>query len=307
MARIDYIGKAEYCYANSAAMLLAASDRTIPPATIEVCCGIGLSAFVEPENNWLFFSPFVVAPDAGLTRAFDLLGFDIDHQSLTPKAAIDNLPALLARGPVLIGPVDMGHLSYNPRRSTGADHFIVIYGQDDNDFLLHDPYGYPNVRLSADKLLAAWKAETIDYKQADCQYWQSPRAVKSLTSNQLADRVWQFFREIYKQIELKRATDKMAIGAEAIRQTATALADGILASSAVDFLTGFSLPLAAKRANDYATFLARTQPDFARLKFDLADQFGNAQSDLTADETAAAVADLRRIADLETRVAGLLQ
>ena len=301
MSPPGYIGKAEYCYANSAAMLLAATGATVSPEAIEVCCGIGLSGFIGPGGR-LFFSPSVIAPDSGLSRAFDLLGFQVDHGSFDPDEALAGLGKLLNRGPVLIGPVDMGQLSYNPNRSAGADHFVLVYGQDGGGFRLHDPYGFPNVRLAGDDLLVAWRAEAVDYKQSACQFWQSPRRIQDLTKDQVAGRVWQFFREIYQQISQGRAGNRTVIGAEAINQTARALAAGNLSKPAIGFLTGFSLPLAAKRAGDYAAYLASARPEFARLKLELADQFGVSQSQLASGNIRAAAASLKLIANLEAEV-----
>ncbi len=42
---ISYIGNGDYCYANAAAMLLAANSENIAPSRIEVLGGVGLGAF----------------------------------------------------------------------------------------------------------------------------------------------------------------------------------------------------------------------------------------------------------------------
>ena len=54
MQHMKYVGKAEYCFANSAAMLLDSIGETVCPEVIEVGCGIGLSAFLEEETGNLF-------------------------------------------------------------------------------------------------------------------------------------------------------------------------------------------------------------------------------------------------------------
>lgn len=51
-----YIGKSEYCYANSAAMLLASAGYTVPPGTIEVLTGMGVgAAWIEASDALLAY------------------------------------------------------------------------------------------------------------------------------------------------------------------------------------------------------------------------------------------------------------
>ncbi len=95
------------------------------------------------------------------------------------------------------------------------------------------------------------------------------------------------------------------LGAEAIVHIADSLAAGSLAEPAEKFLTGFQLPLAAKRAHDYAVFLAPSYLEFAECKFELAANFGKAHSRLVGGDKAAASKALKHIADLEERVARL--
>ena len=307
MRHIKYIGKAEYCFANSAAMLLNFIDETVCPEIIEVGCGIGLSAFLEEGTNNLFFSPFVVAPDEGLNRSFSILGFSVDNGSFKANSALVGLRDLLKSGPTVIGPIDMGYMTYNPGRADGADHFVLVYDVNDNDeFLIHDPYGYPNVRLAAGELLEAWRAEKIDYKAKAFQYWHAPKRSNRKDAEQIRDGVWNFFHEMYAKIAELKQGGNILLGAEAVSHVADSLATGSLAEAGEKFLTGFQLPLAAKRANDYASFFVSSRPEFAACKFELAETFGKAHSWLVAGNKAAASKAFKNIASLEERVAGLL-
>ena len=305
MQHMEYIGKAEYCFANSAAMLLGSIGETIRPEIIEVGCGIGLSAFLEDKTDNLFFSPFVVAPDEGLSRSLNILGFSIDNGSFEASSALTGLRNLLKSGPAVIGPADMGYMTYNPGRAAGADHFVLVYGTDADEFLIHDPYGYPNVRLAASELLEAWRAEAIGYKAKAFQYWHAPKRSSRPDEGQVRAGVWEFFQEIYTKIAGLKQEGSSLLGTEAIGCVADSLATGSLAEPAEKFLTGFQLPLAAKRANDYAAFFAPSHPEFAECKFELASSFGRAHSRLVAGKKAAASKALKYIADLEERVARL--
>ena len=305
MQHMKYVGKAEYCFANSAAMLLDSIGEIVCPEVIEVGCGIGLSAFLEAETGNLFFSPFVVAPDEGLSRSLNILGFSFDNGSFEAGSALSGLRELLKNGPVVIGPVDMGHMTYNPVRAAGADHFVLVYGAEGDEFLIHDPAGYPHVRLVASSLLEAWQAEAIGYKAKACQYWHAPQKSSRPDEEQVRIAVWSFFREMYAKIASLKEGGSPLLGAEAIVHIADSLAAGSLAEPAEKFLTGFQLPLAAKRASDYATFFAPSYSEFAECKFELAASFGKAHSRLASGNKVAASKALKRIAALEEQVARL--
>ena len=73
------------------------------------------------------------------------------------------LRAAIQHSPVLIGPLDMGYLTYNPYAFGGADHFLVVLTVEHNHVLVHDPKGFPYATLPLEDLLKAWRAERIDY------------------------------------------------------------------------------------------------------------------------------------------------
>lgn len=305
---ITYIGKSEYCYANSLAMLLAAIDDSQPPATIEVCAGIGLGAFTPPESDCLFFSPLAMAPDAGLEQAARVLGFELKFQSCgsNAAAALDSLKLLLPAGPVMVGPVDIGCLS-DRRQPNGGDHFAVVYDYNDGRFELHDPAGYPNLQLPSEVLGQAWQADQIDYKKAAFQCWYQPRRITQPSPLRVADETWLFFRDIYQRSRQLGQKQGRLTGPAAIRQTADALSHDQLSPDGLGFLTKFQLPLAARRAGDYADLFRLRRPQFAQLKLDLARSFGAAYSKLVEADQKAAAQELERIADLETQVEELFQ
>ena len=109
----------------------------------------------------------------------------------------------------------MGYMTYNPGRADGADHFVLVYGVNDNDeFLIHDPYGYPNVRLAAGELLEAWRAEKIDYKAKPFQYWHAPKRSNRTDAEQIRVGVWSFFHEMYAKIAELKQQGNTLLGAE---------------------------------------------------------------------------------------------
>ena len=60
----------------------------------------------------------------------------------------------------------MGHLTYNPNHTIlyGVDHFVTVYGIDDQYLYLHDPAGFACMKVAFNDVLEAWKAAAIDYK-----------------------------------------------------------------------------------------------------------------------------------------------
>src|SRR5215510_7581102 len=98
-----YVGNAAYCYANTTAMLLASIGESVSPSLIEVLTGVGLGAWWDRSSRLAFFDS--VAPDVGVSRALDLLGFDCLEQAGDEgdPPPLDELRRALAAGPVALG------------------------------------------------------------------------------------------------------------------------------------------------------------------------------------------------------------
>lgn len=300
-----YIGKAEYCYANSAAMLLAQAGNHIKPEMLEVGAGIGLSAFLQVDSDILFFSPLAVSPDVGLTRSLKTFGFNVQETSFSRDSFADGLVTLLAEGPVLLGPLDMGYLLYNPERARGADHFVLAYESRDGRVYIHDPAGYPNVSLTFEELLLAWAAQDIAYKQGPFHCWYAPKIDHSPSSQQASDAIWDFYGYIYTESTRLAEQNGRIIGTDAMIKTAEAFRTNANSRVSIDMLIHFQLPLAAKRANDYAEFFEHSQPEFSRIKRLLAAAFGDAQSYLAQGDLVQASDAVARIAEYEDSVSKL--
>lgn len=278
--KIKYIGKAEYCYANSTAMLLASIGENISPSKIEVLSGVGLGVFLDENSNSLFFSNLCAKPDEGVSRALAILGFSYDERNVdTPdNPPFEKLKEVLALGPAILGPLDLGLLVYNPSSTgaTGADHFVLAYAMDDERVYLNDPYGFPQVSLTFDQLKEAWQAEKILYKRGYYRFWFNPKRIKSPTENQIYESAMRSFSEIYKASREKATRDKRLIGSEAILHEAGRIRQGIATPDEIGFLPGFMLPMSASRALDYADFFDPHNQKLAELKRAQASLFGKA-------------------------------
>jgi hypothetical protein len=294
---IAYTGKAEYCYANAASMLLASIGDQQAPQLIEVLTGVGLGAVLEP-GDVLFLSQ--VPPDIGLDHAFDRLGVHVQEHASAEDAEPpwQELVAALVDGPALLGPVDLAQLPYVPwpPEEPGADHYVLAYALRDGEVWLHDPYGFPHVHLSQAALERAWRADAIAYRRGRYRWWSAPRRERALTTTGVAEAALRGFHHDYQTA----ANGPWVTGTTAIRQTATTLRGSGLDAGRLGLLREFGLPLGAVRASHYATFFAEHgHHDLARIKDQQAQLLGAVFCDAAGGDLAALADGLERLADLE--------
>lgn len=278
-----YIGNGAYCYANSLAMALAAAGDDREPGFLECLTTVGIGAFDEPASDGalIFFSNY--APDLGVSLALTTLGyaFDRSHCRLDEDpdgvASLERLRACLRHGPVIAGPLDMGHLVYIPghERASGADHYVVVHGATDEEVLLHDPAGYPYMAIHHADFLAAWRAEAIGYGQGVYSLWGNLRRERHPGA---AEIFAETDRRIAAHLREQQAggAGGAASGPAIIRDLAArARREGIPASRWGHFAY-FALPLGAIRCTDFAEFYGPHDPERAALKTDQARAFGAA-------------------------------
>ena len=207
--KLPYIGNGAYCYANSTSMLLAHTGEDVSPSTIEVLTGVGLSASLKKKNGSLYFNNQTLLPDLGISKALEILGFEYQNKvSKTEESfPINELKKDLVKMPAILGPVDMGYLSYNPRHKylKGADYYVFAYEIKGDEVFLHDPAGFPFVSLSINDLRNAWKANGIGYKRGYYRYitaikriiYTGVTLIYSNVCNIFIDISYIKFREIY--------------------------------------------------------------------------------------------------------------
>lgn len=167
---LPYTGNGAYCYANSLHMMLHSTDHPALPTAGQLEClttmPFGFMALRLGDDVMFFPNNPETEPDAGLTRAISYLGWACDEwHGGTPDEAVAHLRDALNHSPVLIGPVDMGGLTYIPWRedAVGSDHYVAALGIEGDSVQVHDPAGWPFALISLDALIEAWKAEKIGY------------------------------------------------------------------------------------------------------------------------------------------------
>ena len=300
---VPFYGNGPYCYSNSTSMLLASSGENIPSAEIEVYTGVGLGAFLIPNEKLLFFSNLANPPDKGITRALSLLGFEFKETFLDQPGnpPYDKLASDLKTSPAVLGPLDMGYLSHNPlhKRMLGADHFVLAYGSDKDGLLIHDPEGFPNVRVSFSQFETAWRAESIGYRRGYYRYWASSRRVRHPDKEQLYFATLKSFKDIYVEGEKLSSTMKWPVDQDAILMLSKHVKNDKVSPSERGFMVFFAFRLGARRALGYANFFAERNPGLAELKRTQAELFGRSQSQAVDRKWGGLLGSLNLLAETE--------
>lgn len=303
-----YVGNGHYCYANVTAMLLASIGERVAPGPIEALSGMGLGASWHASADLIFFG--TTLPDLGITRALGLLGFEAVERASADgdPPPLDALAEALEAGPAILGPIDLGLLLYQPGkgRANGVDHFVLAYALEDDEVSLHDPAGFPHVSLSVDDLVAAWRAEQIGYRRGAFRWWTAPRRVGHPTDEEMARNAIEAFAAIYREANRDTPPGAASVGGTAILRLAERVRSGELPPSLYGHMTGFALPVAARRADDFAAFFAPRAPDLADLKEVQARLFGRAQTLLVRRDRAGAADTFAALAAVEDQIHDLL-
>lgn len=295
-----------YCYANSTAMLLSSIDEAVSPRLVEVLSGVGLGAFISADVL-PFFSGLGGLPDEGISRALRILGFASEETAFEMPAsapAFAQLRSDLASGPVLLGPLDMTYLTYNPTRPgfPGVDHFVLVFGQTNDRFLIHDPAGFGNVFISESELQTAWRADAIGYKRGYYRSWTNPRRASTPTDMEIFKAAMSAFKELYAGARARAASSGRPHDEAAFAEMARWMSGGMLTAAQRGHLTKFALPLGVKRALDYADFFETRHPSLAALKRHQAAAFGRCLSCIMMDEKNGAFDEFQNLATLEIKI-----
>ncbi len=134
-----YTGSSAYCYTNSLHMALVGAGgdpHEVPDVGFLECLTTQPfgNLFIRSDAGPVpLFSSGGMDPDAGLSHALQALGWTCqDTRGGDGDTALARLRAAVRDTPALAGPIDMGHLTHNPRYAgaAGADHFVVVLQVD---------------------------------------------------------------------------------------------------------------------------------------------------------------------------------
>lgn len=299
-----YVGSGDYCYANSLHMSLlggGADPATLPaPGFLECLTTMPFgNAYLKGPALFLFDG---FDPHRGLTRALETLGWSCClEQGGDERVALERLRAAVQHGPVLLGPLDMGYLAYNPsaRFAAGADHFLVVLEVEADHVRVHDPKGFPYATLPFEPLLNAWRAEHIGYVDASYIMRSDFRPVETVSRQQMIARTLPLIRA---NVQWDPNSSEVAGGVRALGILVQTLRDKV-----PDHLSGhllyFALPLAVRRNLDARAFLLEGgRPEAAHLLDQQARLLGQAQYPAAQRDWSTVASLIEQVADVEQRL-----
>ena len=267
-----YFGDVSLCYSYSLAMALDGYDFKADFLEAIMVMGNGASIVKEDERHPLVFFDNGM-PDLSISHSLKILGFDYEDFYLKDKSEVDleevkgKLETFLSNGPVVLGPLDMGHLTYNPNHTIlyGVDHFVTVYAVDGQHLYLHDPAGFACMKVTFNDIIEAWKAEAIDYKRGAYSMWGNFKKVKSPCQTEIYQETARIMRNRYLNGQ-----------SGVLKYYAKAVAENGLNTEQKQLHQYFSFKLAAVRNLYLSKFLKDHEPEGARLKEELATLFGQA-------------------------------
>ena len=294
-----YFGDVSLCYSYSLAMALDAYGYDFKAEFLEaiMVMGNGASIVKEDEQHPLVFFDNGM-PDLSISHSLKILGFDYEDFYLKDGAEVDleeikrKLETFLSNGPVVLGPLDMGHLTYNPNHTIlyGVDHFVTVYDIDDQYLYLHDPAGFACMKVAFSDILEAWKAEAIDYKRGAYSMWGNFEKVKSPSQTQIYQETASIMRARYLDGQ-----------SNVLECYAKAVAENGLNTEQKQLHQYFSFKLAAVRNLYLSKFLKDHDPEGAKLKEELATLFGQAHLSCLKEDYQELAHLLYQIAEVDGR------
>ena len=313
---LHYVGSGPYCYADSMAMALAAAGAVYDPGYLECLTAVGVGACWEPapDGPLPFFSGGGLAPDAGIDAALGALGWGFEagrgpaEADPDGSASLARLCAFLRDGPVIVGPLDMGLLLYQPGHEhlAGADHYGVVYAATDDEVFLHDPAGYPYASLPVGDFVRAWRAETVGYRLGSFSMWgcfrrerhPTPDEVFAATDGLIAECLRRETGGARRETGDDEASEQ---GPAAMRRLAGLVRDQGVPGSLFPHLGSFLFPVSARRCSDYARFYGPYDAERASIKAAQGRAIGAANAAMMRKEWERMAAALDEVADQEAR------
>ena len=294
-----YFGDVSLCYSYSLAMALDAYGYDFKADFLEAIMAMGNGASIvkeDEEHPLVFFDNGM--PDLSISHSLKILGFDYEDFYLKDGTEVDleeikgKLETFLSNGPVVLGPLDMGHLTYNPNHTIlyGVDHFVTVYALDGQYLYLHDPAGFACMKVTFNDILEAWKAEAIDYKRGAYSMWGNFRKDKSPSQTQIYQETARIMRDRYLDGQ-----------SNVLECYAKAVAENGLNTEQKQLHQYFSFKLAAVRNLYLSRFLKNHDPEGARLKEELATLFGQAHLSCLKEDYQELAHLLYQIAEVDGR------
>lgn len=259
MVHTSYIGSGPYCYANCLSMLLGKDSPSTAVIEFATCSPFGMEII---GGDLVFFDPYGWTPLEGIETALKSMGWKSTLIiNKDEDEALERLKREVKNGPVFVGPVEMGHLGYQPGNNgpIGADHYVVVLSvtDDDNMIELHDPHGFPYATLPMSDFMRAWKAESLGYGKPYMMRANFHKAEQQVSEEEVIRRTiehglrWLSMRGTHEDMPPNSSGNQVAALnlASMVQKSYTPALRG--------HLTYFAVRVGARRAADAASCLAR--------------------------------------------------
>ncbi|WP_136806059.1 hypothetical protein [Desulfosediminicola flagellatus] len=306
---INYLGNSAYCFSNSLKICLEnAGMENIPNVgLIEALTGMPFGAtFLDLQNPVFFPSPSKIDPEKGLSLAMESLGWSCTTEQIEEEAnAKKSLVNAVKAGPVLVGPIDMGGLSYDPNRSIkqGGDHFVVVTNINNGWVELHDPQLFPCAILPINDFLDTWNAKEISYSTHPYTLRFDFRKFLDLSLDETIANHLHTVRHLMKHEEIGGI---VYCGSEAFLKVAE-LINGTTNRDFTNTLVNFCFPLGARRCIDGSNYFSKAKNDNAAVLMEQkAKLFGNAQYYAVQENWESLVRVMNELALLEPEIAQII-
>jgi hypothetical protein len=296
---VPFYGRMSYCLIRSIHMVLESKDLEARTDWLECVSGEPFGfAYVRSPQHVLVVNGFEYH-FAGqhllktLGYAYRLSGAANDEQALTA------LREALREGPVVLGMLDMGYLTYSAshQHAHGADHAIVALGFEGDKLIVHDPDGYVAVPLPISDLLEGWKRDI--YTGIPYGMWQIGERERVPSQ----DEIWQATIERAKQNFGRPSADMgyqtIFCGPEGMLTFAQDLSDN--PELPIGGLPFFSWRVSAQRCFDSASFVSERLPQASQIRRQQAFLYGKLQAASVAGERSKIIELMKEQADLEAR------
>lgn len=277
---IPFCGRMSYCYSKCLKMILDWKGDQYPLPFLECLTTVPFGfVYIAGERGGFAVNGF--NPHLGVRRALEALGYRYQFRWFEDEAqALSHLRSALEEGPVILGPVDMGYLSYSPwrRLQAGSDHYLVLTHFDGETPIVNDPDGYLQAPLPIEDLLTAWRAERIGYREGPYSLWIVKERERSPTKEELYRKTLELGLQNLKLNESKAIREGvMYQGPEAIEMLAEDIKRN-RSSRWLGFYAVFSFRVSAQRCFDSSQFIA--EAPFANEHLRRASQVRMAQARL---------------------------
>lgn len=297
---VPFAGRMSYCLIRSLHMVLAYHGQRYELPWMECVSGQAFE-FVYVRGEQLHFTVIGDRYNLAGERLLRTLNYSYSHTGFaSPDAALAALERALRDGPVAVGMLDMGYLSYNPNHQQlyGSDHAIVILALQPDSVVVHDPAGFVAVPLPLADFLEAWQRDV--YTGKPYGLWQ----IGAQSQPPSDEEIWQ--KTIaYARSSLSRDKQMLGPGIEAIYgpDGMRALAADLPAWPEPDLgaLPYFSWQVSAQRCIDSAFFLRERLPEAAALRWEECQIYGSLQQASAAGQRERLPALLTQLASLEER------